>query len=125
MKRFKKWLGFMVAIVTMIFSSGTTFAIADDPAITSPVGGLDGGPGVGVAGDNNRTQSQAIMEGELQDFDYYQKQINKHIVEMKLESCPIDQILRSASKTNKSSDIRVQYYQIGQRPIMTTLDTAR
>ena len=124
MKRFKKWLGFMVAIVAMIFSGGTAFAVADDPAITSPVGGLEGGPGVGVAGDNNRTQSQAIMEGELQDFDYYQKQINKHIVEMKLESCPIDQILRSASKTNKSSDIRVQYYQIGQRPIMTTLETA-
>ena len=124
MKRFKKWLGFMAAIIAMIFSGGTAFAVADDPAITSPVGGLDGGPGVGVAGDNNRTQSQAIMEGELQDFDYYQKQINKHIVEMKLESCPIDQILRSASKTNKSSDIRVQYYQIGQRPIMTTLETA-
>lgn len=124
MKKFKKWFGFMVAIAAMIFSGGTAFAVADDPAITAPVGDLDGGPGVGVAGDNNRTQSQAIMEGELQDFDYYQKQINKHIVEMKLESCPIDQILRSASKTNKSSDIRVQYYQIGQRPIMTTLDTA-
>lgn len=130
MKKFKKWFGFMVAIAAMIFSGGTMFAMADDPAITSPIGGLDGGPGVGVGGDNNRTQSQAIMEGGdgsvsgLQDFDYYQKQINKHIVEMKLESCPIDQILRSASKTNKSSDIRVKYYQIGQRPIMTTLETA-
>lgn len=124
MKRFKKWIGFMVAIVAMVFCSGTTFAIADDPAITSPVGDLNGGPGAGVAGDNNRTQSEAIMEGEMQDFDYYQKQINKHIVEMKLESCPIDQILRSSTKTNKSSDIRVKYYQIGQRPIMTTLNTA-
>ena len=42
---------------------------------------------------------------------------------MKLESCPIDQILRSGTKTNKSSDIVVKYYQIGQRPIMTTLKT--
>lgn len=127
MKRFKKWLGFMAAIVAMIACSGTVFAMADDPAITSPVGDLDGGPGVGVAGDNNRTQSQEIMEGDgngIKDFDYYQKQINKHIVEMKLESCPIDQILRSSSKTNKSSDIRVKYYQIGQRPIKTTLSTA-
>ena len=124
MKKFKKWFGFMVAIVAMIISSGSAFAAADAAAITAPVGDLDGGPGVGVAGDNNRTQSQAIMEGEIQDFDYYQKQINKHIVEMKLESCPIDQILRSSTKTNKSSDIRVQYYQIGQRPIMTKLDTA-
>lgn len=124
MKKFKKWFGFMVAIVAMIFCSGTAFAIADDPAITSPVGDLNGGPGVGVAGDNNRTQSQAIMEGELHDLDYYQKQINKHIVEMKLESCPVDQILRSSNKTNKSSDIVVKYYQIGQRPIMTTLQSA-
>ena len=124
MKKFKKWFAFMVAIVAMIACSGTAFAIADDPAITSPVGDLDGGPGQGVAGDNNRTQSQEIMEGQMQDFDYYQKQINKHIVEMKLESCPIDQILRSSSKTNKSSDIRVKYYQIGQRPIKTTLRTA-
>ena len=124
MKRFKKWFGFMVAIVAMIASSGTAFAIADDPAITSPVGDLNGGPGVGVAGGKTRTEAQAIVEGDgIKDFDYYQKQINKHIIEMKLESCPIDQILRSSTKTNKSSDIVVKYYQIGQRPIMTTLKT--
>lgn len=124
MKRFKKWFGFMVAIVAMIASSGTAFAIADDPAITSPVGDLQGGPGVGVAGGKTRTEAQAIVEGDgIKDFDYYQKQINKHIIEMKLESCPIDQILRSGTKTNKSSDIVVKYYQIGQRPIMTTLKT--
>lgn len=124
MKRFKKWFGFMVAIVAMIASSGTAFAMADDPAITSPVGDLQGGPGVGVAGGKTRTEAQAIVEGDgIKDFDYYQKQINKHIIEMKLESCPIDQILRSGTKTNKSSDIVVKYYQIGQRPIMTTLKT--
>lgn len=124
MKKFKKWLGFMIAAIAIIFGSGSAFAMADDPAITSPVGNLDGGPGVGVAGDNNFTQSQAIMEGQIHDYDFYVTQINKHIVEMKLESCPIDQILRAASKTQKSKSIKVKYYEIGQRPIKTTLDEA-
>ena len=111
MKKVKKWFGFMTAVLAMILSSGSAFALADDPAITSPVGDLDGGPGVGVAGADTRTQSQEIMEGDahgIKDFDYYQKQINKHIVEMKLESCPVDQILRSSQRTNKSKDIRVK-----------------
>ncbi len=126
MKKFKKWFGFMAAVLAMILSGGSGYAMADAAAIQSPVGDLDG-PGVGVAGDNNRTQSQEIMEGDangIKDFDYYQKQINRHIVEMKLESCPVDQILRSSKRTNKSKDIRVKYYQIGQRPIKTTLATA-
>ena len=130
MKRFKKWFGFMTAVLAMILSSGSAFALADDAAILDPVGDLDGGPGRGVAGPNSRTQSQAIMEGGegdqpgLRDYDFYVKQINRHIVEMKLESCPVDQILRSSQRTNKSIDIRVKYYQIGQRPIKTTLQTA-
>ena len=127
MKKFKKWFGFMVAMLAMILSSGSAFALADDPAITSPVGDLEGGPGVGAAGAKLRTEAQEIMEGDangIKDFDYYQKQINKHIVEMKLESCPVDQILRSSKRTNKSSDIRVKYYQIGQRPIKSTLSEA-
>lgn len=125
MKKFKKWFGFMTAVLVMILSSGSAFAVADDPAITHPVGDLDGGPGTGVAGDKTRTEAQHIMEeGEQKDLDFYVKQINKHIVEMKLESCPVDQILRSSQRTNKSIDIRVKYYQIGQRPIKTTLQTA-
>lgn len=129
MKKFQKWIGFMVAVVAMILSGGSAFAAADDPAITNPVGDLDAGPGKGVAGDHTRTEAQALMEGEggegdVKDFDFYVKQINKHIVEMKLESCPVDQILRSSQRTNKSIDIRVKYYQIGQRPIKTTLQTA-
>lgn len=125
MKRFKKWFGFMTAVLVMILSSGSVFALADDPAITHPIGDLDGGSGQGVAGDQTRTEAQAIMEGDgIKDFDFYVKQINKHIVEMKLESCPVDQILRSSQRTNKSIDIRVKYYQIGQRPIKTTLSEA-
>lgn len=124
MKKFRQWFGFMVAVIAMILSGGTAYAVADDPAITSPIGDLDGGTGRGVAGGNTRTQSEGIMEGELKDLDYYQKQINKRICEMKLESCPIDQILRSASRMNHSISIVVKYYQIGQRPIKSTLQTA-
>ena len=123
MKKLRKWLGFMVAVLAIVMSSGSAFALADDPAIQDPVGDLDG-PGKGVAGDNNLTQTQEIVEGELKDFDYYQKQINRHIVEMKLESCPVDQILRASQKTQKSKSIVVKYYEIGQRPIKTTLSEA-
>ena len=124
MKKFKNWLGFMLAAMAIILGSGGAYALADDPAITDPVGDLDGGAGTGVAGANTLTQSQEIMEGQLKDYDYYVKQINKHIVEMKLESCPIDQILRASSKTQKSKSIVVKYYEIGQRPIKTTLEEA-
>lgn len=123
MKKFKKWLGFMVAALAIILSGGGAYAMADDPAIQNPVGNLDG-PGTGVAGDKTLTEAQAIMEGQLHDYDFYVTQINKHIVEMKLESCPIDQILRASQKTQKSKSIVVKYYEIGQRPIKTTLSEA-
>lgn len=123
MKKFKKWLGFMVAALAIILSGGSAYAMADDPAIQNPVGALDG-PGTGVAGDKTLTEAQAIQEGEKHDYDFYVTQINKHIVEMKLESCPIDQILRASSKTQKSKSIKVKYYEIGQRPIKTTLSEA-
>jgi len=124
MKKFSKWFGFLVAAMAIILSSGSCFAMADEAAITDPVHDLDGGAGVGVGGANTLTQSQAIMEEQMKDFDFYQKQINKHIVEMKLESCPVDQILRATNKTQKSKSIVVKYYEIGQRPIKTTLQEA-
>ncbi len=105
MKKFKKWFGFIVATLVIVLSGGGAYAMADDPAIQNPVGNLDGS-GVGVAGDKTLTEGQAIMEEQLHDYDYYQTQINKHIVEMKLESCPVDQILRASSKTQKSSSIK-------------------
>ena len=123
MKKFSKWLGFMMAAFAIVLSSGSAFAMADDPAIQNPVGDLDG-PGTGVAGDKTLTEAQEIMEQQVHDFDFYQKQINKHIVEMKLESCPVDQILRATNRTQKSKSIVVKYYEIGQRPIKTTLEEA-
>lgn len=121
MKTFKHWFGFMIATAVMILSSGSAFALADDPAITDPVGPLDG-PGTGVGGANSHTQSEEIVEGQNKDYDFYVTQINKRICEMKLESCPIDQILRASTRTNHSKSINVKYYEIGQRPITTTLE---
>ena len=121
MKHFRQWLGFLLAAIAMILSGGGAYAMADDPAIQNPIGNIDG-PGKGVGGGQTRTEGQEVMEGELKDFNYYVKQINRRICEMKLESCPIDQILRSASRTNQSTDLVVHYYQIGQRPIKTTLN---
>lgn len=50
------------------------------------------------------------MEGDdpkgAKGLDWYVKQINRRIVEMKLESCPIDQILRAASNSNHSTSMK-------------------
>ncbi len=120
MKHLRQLFGFLVAVVAMILSGGGAWAMADDPAIMNPVDDIDG-PGKGVAGAQTLTEAGAVME-EQKDYDYYVKEINRRICEMKLESCPIDQILRSASRTNHSRSIVVKYYQIGQRPIKTTLN---
>jgi len=124
MKKFKKFFGFMFSVIAMILLGGN-FAMAagdGDAAITDNVGPLDG-PGHGVAGANTLTQSEAVMEGDG-DLDFYLKQVNKRIVEMKMESCPIDQILRAQARVNKSDSIRVEYYAVGQRPISSTLSAA-
>lgn len=123
MKQFRQWLGFLVAVIAMILSGGAAYAMADAPAISNPVDTIDG-PGTGAAGALTHTESEGIMTEKEHDYDYYVKQINRRICEMKLESCPIDQILRSASRTNHSKSIVVKYYQIGQRPIRTTLNEA-
>ena len=74
MKKFRKFLGFIVAVVAMILTSGNAFAMANAPAVTDPVGPLDNAKGVGVGGANTLTQSKEIMENQLKDLDYYQKQ---------------------------------------------------
>lgn len=114
----------MFAVVSMIlfggnFSMAATGDLAGADAITDNIGPLDG-PGTGVAGANTLTQSQEIMNGQ-DDLDFYLTQVNKRIVEMKMESCPIDQILRAQNRVNKSDSVRVEYYAVGQRPIASTL----
>ncbi len=120
MKRFGKWFGFLLSVMAIIFSGG--FAMAADTVLDNPVADLDGGAGVEVGGAMTRTSAEGVVEDQFKDYDYYVKQINRRICEMKLESCPVDQILRSASRSNHSVSMVVKYYQIGQRPIKSTLN---
>ena len=124
MKKLKNWFGFLVAIAAIVLGGGNTYAMAEGVATnedfgTAVTGPLDG-PGIGVEGPNTLTKRQAIKEEEG-NFNINIAQVNKKIVEMKLESCPIDQILRASNKVNKTNSVRVQYYSIGQRPVSSTL----
>lgn len=137
MKKFKNWLGFVAAMVAMILSGGGAYAaaatapLANDPDNPTLENRVDENPGGGVvaSGPDDRggqwhEDSRKIAEETNKDFDYYQKQINKRICEMKLESCPIDQILRSANRSNHADSMIIKYYRVGQRPVYTTLQTA-
>lgn len=119
MKKFMKWFGVIVSVMIMCFGGGT-FAMAEGE-VTNPVGPIDG-PGTGVGGAQTQTESQTIVE-EQGNMEFYLKEVNKRIVEMKMESCPIDQILRAQQRINRSNSIVVKYYAIGQRPISSTLKT--
>lgn len=137
MKKFMNWLGFVAAMVAMILSGGGAYAAAataplandpDNPTLENRVDEIPGG-GVVASGPDDRggqwhEDSRKIAEETNRDFDYYQKQINKRICEMKLESCPIDQILRSANRSNHADSMIIKYYRVGQRPVYTTLQTA-
>lgn len=136
-KRFKKWFGFVVAIAITILSGGG-YAMAadvpladvpDNPSLANRVEDIPGG-GKGVQDPENRSggqwhgDSRQLAEEQMHNATYYRDQIDKTICEMKLESCPIDQILRSEHRTRKSISMIIKYYRIGQRPITTTLKTA-
>ncbi len=128
MKKLQKWFGFVIAIAITVFS-GSVYAMADEPALSDRVEEIPGG-GHGASGADNpeggqwHEESRHIAEDVHHDFDYYQSEINKRICEMKLESCPIDQILRSASRSRHADSMIIKYYRIGQRPVTTTLGTA-
>lgn len=131
MKQFKKWFGFMMSIIIMILSGGSSYAMAETPpavpggGIPSGAGGggatgpLDG-PGAGGSGPQWQGGSQEMQEN-MGNWDYYVAHVNPTVVEMKLESCPIDQILRASKRMTPIDSVRVEYYSIGQKPIMSTL----
>lgn len=126
MKKFFNFFGFLMVTAIMILSGGG-YAMAAAADETQPAanpsdkttGPLDG-PGTGTQDAMTETRMRAQMETEG-DLDFYQNQVDKRIVEMKFESCPIDQILRAEQKVNHSDSIRIEYYAIGQRPILTTV----
>ena len=136
MKNFKKWFGFVGAIVLAILGGGSYVMAAsaplsdnpDAPALSNRVEDIpQGGKGVQNAvnreGGQWHADSRAIQEG-MDNYTYYREQIDSTICEMKLESCPIDQILRSEKRTRKAMSMIIKYYRIGQRPISTTLASA-
>lgn len=128
MKTFKKWFGFVFAIAFTVLSGGA-YAMADEPTLENRVEEIPGG-GHGASGADNpeggqwHEEGRKIAEEVHHDFDYYQSEIDKRICEMKLESCPIDQILRSAARTRHADSMIIKYYRIGQRPVVTTLSQA-
>lgn len=126
MKQFKKWFGFMMAMLVMILSGGSSYAMAENPPAVPPGEGGGGstgptdGPGVGGTGPKWAAASQEQQE-KKGNWDYYVAHVNPTVVEMKLESCPIDQILRASKRMTPVDSNRIEYYSIGQRPIKTKL----
>lgn len=54
-----------MAAIAIVLSSGSAYALADDPALTDPVGDLDGGAGKGVSGANTRTAQRALWKATI------------------------------------------------------------
>lgn len=117
MKRFKNIFQFLFSVVAMLIVGAASggYACAADALDGSGVQGLEGGGGNVVGGESSVTKNEAI-----QDAEWYLKQINKTIVEMKFTGTPVDQILRAAT-FNKSDSIIVKYYSVGQRPLRAVL----
>lgn len=116
MRKLQKMFSFMlsVAIMFVLGATASGFSMAADVTEGNAVNDLGEGGKV-VAG-----ASSVTANSKIQDTEWYLKEINKTIVEMKFTGTPIDQILRTAS-FNKSSSIVVKYYSVGQRPLRATL----
>lgn len=117
MRKFNSKIQFFVSVTLMFllnFFAGGYVCAADAPDGTA-VQDLNNGGGSVVSGESSVTKNENIQNAE-----WYVKQLNKTICEMKFTGTPIDQILRNAS-TNKSDSIVVKYYSVGQRPLRATL----
>ena len=115
MKKLKSTFKFFFSVLLMFLAGATGgYACAADVSDGGSVQDLgDGGKVVG--GESSVTKNEKIMDAE-----WYVKQIDKTIVEMKFTGTPIDQILRHGA-TNKSDSIVIKYYSVGQRPLRATL----
>ena len=117
MKKVKSFFSFLFSIIAMLVVGAASggYACAADGLDGSGVQDLGGGKGKVVSGASSVTQNE-----QIQDAEWYLKEINKTIVEMKFTGTPIDQILRTAT-FNKSDSIVVKYYSVGQRPLRAVL----
>jgi hypothetical protein len=117
MRKITKSFNYLLQVLMMFLigaASGGFAAAAATLATGEQVGELPGAGHV-VEGESSVTKNE-----QIQDAEWYQKQIDKRIVEMKFTGTPIDQILRHAG-FNKSSSITVKYYAVGQRPLRVTI----
>lgn len=133
MKKLKNAFGFVMSLVLMIVMNAVSsgYAMAADTAFTDAAGNAasndgetvvtlttqDGTEGGGKVVDGARTLTG---EQKIMDNEWFMKQVNKAIVEMKFCGTPIDQILRNGT-TNKSDSIVVKYYSVGQRPLVAVV----
>lgn len=129
MKKLKMLLSTMLSVVVMVIAGASSAGYAmsvDDfvgAAADAAAASSDGesvaqtaeGAGKTVEGARTVTGEQKVMDNE-----WFLKQVNKAIVEMKFCGTPIDQILRNATN-NKSDSIVVKYYSVGQRPLTATV----
>ena len=131
MKKIKFLLNFVFSVVMMICVSavGAGYAMATDTSFTDAANGAASSDGEAVAqtveGGGKTVEGARTLTGEqkIMDNEWFLKQVNKAIVEMKFCGTPIDQILRSGT-TNKSDSVIVKYYSVGQRPLKATLAAA-
>lgn len=122
--KMKMFLGLFMSVFALIlggYGCGAAMAagstVADGTAAGAAVGDLSGG-GKTVEGEMSLTKTEQVMDAE-----FYVKEVDRRICEMKFTGTPIDQILRHAT-SHQSSSIVVKYYAIGQRPLKTTLTKA-
>lgn len=110
----KSFFGIIQCIFTialMVFTAMTS-GYAQAEAIDGQAAANLEGAGKTVAGAASRTG----QDEQKYDNDWFVKQVNQKIVEMKFCGTPIDQILRQGT-ANVSKDIVVKYYSVGQRPL--------
>lgn len=119
MKKFRNLISFLVSFVAMFVAGALSgsFACTVDVPDGNAVQPLGDEGGKVVSGEMSVTRTSPQMDAE-----YYMKEINKTIVEMKFTGTPIDQILRTATM-NKSDSITIKYYSVGQRPLTAVLKT--
>lgn len=135
--RKKIWsvLNVMLGVLGVVFaaSSGVMAAVTgtlDDGGVSSsgesnlgdgttvdPI--ASGAPHDGIA---TETAGRSVAE-DLENEEFYSKDIDKRITKIRPMATPVDQISRYAT-AQKANSFEVKYYSVGTRPISCTVSTA-
>ena len=130
MKRLKKMWSTIAGVIALVIlgSIAPGYAMAagtgEGGDTGAPTGSSDG-KSVAQLGREGGTlvEGARSLTGDMnvvKDNEWFIKQVNSKIVEMKFTGTPIDQILRHAGY-NKSKSIVVKYYSVGQRPLLAEI----